>query len=92
MTDQPTKNRFNRTHAISMEIRDPDKPDYQDPIKQMLSIGSDHIIVKEQGIYKALTAETIDPKNEHPETRHSYEKLYSMGSRDSVVAYLGVSP
>ena len=69
-----------------MEIRDPDNPDDNSPIVQMLTIGNELIFFKETSIHKALTADTIDPQKSKMNTRHSHELLYSVGASNSFVA------
>lgn len=69
-----------------MEIRDPNDPDDNSPIVQMLTIGDELIIFKETSIHKGLTADTIDPEKSDMSTRHSHELLYSVGASNSFVA------
>ena len=77
---------FDRDSAFSMEIRDPNDPDDNSPIVQMLTIGDELIIFKETSIHKGLTADTIDPEKSDMSTRHSHELLYSVGASNSFVA------
>jgi len=67
-----------------MTIRDPENPDAEDPIVQMLTVGSDLFVIKALSIYRVLSADTIDPAKKHPDTRHSSEKLYSVGARSDL--------
>jgi len=80
-------NKFDRNLAFSLNIQDPDNPDDKSAIVIMLTIDSKFIIFKSSGIYQGLTADTIDPQKQYPlETRHSYKKLYSIGTSNSYVA------
>jgi hypothetical protein len=78
--------KFNRNDPISIEIKDPDNPEEIDPINSSVVVGDDLFIIKENSIYRILTAETIDPKNQHPDTKHSYEKIFDLGSSSPYVA------
>lgn len=69
-----------------MEIHDPDNPDQEHSITHMLTIDGQLLIFSTNGIFRALTAETIDPEENYPDTRHSYEKLYSLGTSNALVA------
>jgi hypothetical protein len=77
---------FNRDSAISLEIKDPDDPDQEHHIKHMLSLEAQLLIFSITGIFRALTADTIDPERTHPDTRHSHEKIYSVGTSSGLVA------
>ena len=63
-----------------MNIQDPDSPEDKSAIVDMFTIDNKLIIFKSSAIYQGLTADTIDSQKQHPETRHSYEKLYSIGA------------
>lgn len=76
---------FNRDAAITLKIIDPDSPQEQSRITDFININEDLFCVTETGIYRILTADTIDPEKNNSDTRHSYEKLYSIGSRNSLV-------
>ena len=69
-----------------MEIRDPSDPEDKSPIVQMLTIGNELLLFKENSIHRALTADTIDPEKSDLNTRHSSEILYSVGAANSFVA------
>jgi hypothetical protein len=77
---------FNRDSAISLEIRDPDNPDQEHRIKHMLTLEGQLLIFSTTGIFRALTADTIDPERTYPDTRHSHEKMYSIGTSSGLVA------
>ena len=77
---------MDRNLAFSMKIQDSDNLDDKSAIVVMITIDSKSIIFKSSSIYQMLTADTIDPQKQHPETRHSYEKLYSIGANNSCVA------
>jgi len=78
--------KFNRSAAFSMEIRDPDGVSDDTGIAEMLTIDEQLLIFKSSAIFRGLPAETIDPKRQDLETRHSHEKLYSVGLSNSCVA------
>lgn len=69
-----------------MEIKNPDDLEEVDPINSSVVIDDNLFLIKENSIYRMLTAETIDPENNHPDTRHSYEKIYDIGSSSPIVA------
>lgn len=79
-------NKIDRNLAFSLNIQDPDTPDDKSAIVVMITIDNKSIIFKSSAIYQMLTADTIDPQKQHPETRHSYEKVYSIGASNSYVA------
>ena len=78
---------FDRKSAFSMTIRDPENPDDKSRIVRSFPIGEDLLLIfKETSIHRMLTADTIDPENSDPSTRHSSEILYSVGAAHSCVA------
>lgn len=77
---------FNRDSAFSANVKDPDNPEEIDPIVEMITLGDDLLMVKTRGIYRAITADTIDPERKYLDTRHTYEKIYSVGASNSFVA------
>ena len=79
-------NKFNRNLAFSMNIQDPDSFGDKSAIVYNFTIDNKSIIFKSSAIHQLLTADTIDPQKQHPETRHSHEKLYSIGTNNSYVA------
>ena len=76
----------NRKDAFSLEIVDPDFPENNTPIVNSLNIGDDLILFKTDGIYRLLTAETIDPESDYPETSHTYEKIFPIGTESDYVS------
>ncbi|NTU49669.1 MAG: hypothetical protein HGA87_02025 [Desulfobulbaceae bacterium] len=78
--------KFDRSAAFSMDIQDPDAPSDDAGIVEMLTIDGQLLILKSSAIFRGLPAETIDPKRQDLETRHSYEKLYPVGLSNSYVA------
>lgn len=77
---------FDRTRAIIMEIKDPDALCEDDGIVQLLTLEHKLYAFKGNGIFEVLPPETIDPDNQHPETRPTNEKVYSVGLKDALVA------
>jgi hypothetical protein len=77
---------FNRDSAIFMEIKDADDPDQEHHIKRMLTVDGQLLIFSNKGIFRMLTADTIDPERLHSDTRHSYEKIYAVGASSVLVA------
>jgi hypothetical protein len=77
---------FNRDAAISMQFSDPDNPEQEQCITHALNIGGQFLILTKTAIFRMLTAETVDPERKHPDTRHSYEKLYSIGTQTPMIA------
>jgi len=86
MNNKIKQNNFDRNMAFSMNIQDPDSIDDKSAIIDMFTIDNEFINIKSSTIYRVLTADTIDPHKQHLETRHSYEKLYSIGASNSYVA------
>ena len=78
-------NRFNRNAAFSMKLVNPES-DETDAIHCMVNLKRSLIIFLENSIAKVLPAEIVDPDNKEPDTRHSYQFIYSIGSRNSFVA------
>lgn len=79
---------FDRNDAFSMKIQDPESANDTSPILNMLTIGEELILFKTNGIFRMLTAETLDPNATDLDTKHSYEKLYSLGASSPYVARL----
>lgn len=77
---------FDRKNAFSIKIEDSDNPNGNYDINSFVVVGNDLFFFTESKIYRALTASTIDPTNKHPNTRHSYEKKYDIGSASPFVA------
>ncbi len=77
---------FNRDNAFTISLTDPDSPDTIQTTTSMLTIRDSLYIFTTTAIYRILTANTLDPDRKHPETMHSYEKIYSIGSHKPMVA------
>ncbi len=77
--------RFDRNAAFSMKFENPalDEPD---PIYDLVVVEDDLLSFQHNSIAKVLPAEVIDPNNEAPETKHGYQILYHVGSKNPVVA------
>ena len=60
-----------------------DKPD---AIYSGAELGGSFISFHENSISEVLLAETIDPDNKEPDTRHGYQFLYQIGSKNPFVA------
>lgn len=80
------KDKFNRESGFSFDIRDPDNPSVVQHLEQMIDIDGQLFAFSAVATFRILTAEAIDPKSHHPDTRHSYEKLYSVGTESFLVA------
>jgi hypothetical protein len=77
---------FNRDSAMSIEIKDPDDPNQEHRITEALALDGQLLIFSTTGIFRMLTADTIDPERKNLDTRHSYEKIYSVGTSSGLVA------
>jgi len=77
---------FNRNDAFSFAIRDPNNPDEVDPINSSIVVDDELYVIKENSIYRIMTADTIDPDRKHLDTKHSYEKIFSIGSTSPYIA------
>lgn len=78
--------KYDRDRAFSVEVKDPDNLDIQDPIIESLVIGDSLYLIKANSIFRMLTADSIDPQRTALETKHSYEKIYDFGCRSEYVA------
>ena len=74
---------FNRKDSFSIEI-----PEDNSAIKHQLEIDNDLLVFTTDSIYKMLTAETIDPKETSLDTRHSSQRIYSVGTKSIFIARL----
>lgn len=79
---------FNREDAFSLEIRDQNNTNGVDPIHKLIVVDDELYVIKEKSIFRTLTAEVIDPENQHSDTRHSCEKVFDIGSKSPYVARL----
>lgn len=77
---------FNRDKGFSINLVDPDDLDAIQKITGALTIRDNLYIFTTTSIYRVLTADTLDPDRKHPETLHTYEKIYSIGSQKLMVA------
>jgi len=76
---------FNRGDAFSMEIVDPASKE-QDLIQSFVEADGSLYVFAGKSTFEILPAEKIDPNNTHPETRHSYQKVLSVGAENSYLA------
>lgn len=77
--------KFDRKAAFSMNLVNPSS-DEPDPIYSGAELGGSLISFHENSIAKVILAETIDPDNKEPDTKHSYQFLYQIGSKNPFVA------
>ena len=77
--------KFNRNDAFSINIADHDC-DEKDSIKCIIKIKKGLFVFSGKTISEILPAEKIDPNNQEPDTRHAYQKVYSIGAENSFVA------
>ena len=77
---------FNRDDAFSMVIKDPENNNDDSKIIESLVIGDVLYIFKTTSIFKMLTAASIDPAREEPDTKHSYEKISNFGTESDYIA------
>lgn len=78
-------NKFNRNNAFSMNLAE-NSEESNDQIQYLIEFRSSLYAFANNYISKILPAESIDPKNTHPDTRHGHQKLYSIGCANSWVA------
>lgn len=78
--------RFNRASAFSFDVKNPDAAERSDAIQRILKLDGALFCFSEQSIFEILTADTIDPEASEPSTRHSYQIIYSVGSRNQLVS------
>lgn len=77
---------FDRKNSFSIEIKDPGNIEEVDPIHSSIVVDDEFFVIKENSIYRIMTADTIDPDHKHPDTKHSYEKIFDIGSSSPYVA------
>ncbi len=77
---------FNRDSSFSLNIVDPEDPSGEQKVVRLLTIHDQLLIFTTTAIFKALPASSVDPNSAHADTRHSYEKLYSIGTQRPFVA------
>jgi hypothetical protein len=73
-----------------MEIKDPTNIEEVDPINSSIVVDDELYVFKENSVYRIMTAESIDPDHEHPETKHSYEKIFDIGSSSPYLARITI--
>lgn len=78
--------KYDRDSAFSVEVKDPDNLDMQEPIIESLVIGESLYLIKANSIFRMLTADSIDPQRTDLETKHSYDKIYDFGCKSEYVA------
>ena len=77
--------KFSRKSAFSFKISDPNSSE-QDAIQRTLTLNGKLYSFSTESITQITLADEIDPENKEPETRHSYQKLFSIGTSNSFVA------
>ena len=75
---------FDRHNSFSMRIEDNSSAEVGS-IRYLTALQGSLYAFTDNSIYTVLPAESIDPENLHPETRHSYQKCYSVGCKNSYV-------
>jgi len=77
--------KVNRNDAFSINIAD-NSSDKNDSVQYLINLQGSFFSFTNNGISELLPAEKIDPDNLHSDTRHSYQKIYSIGCENSYVA------
>ena len=85
MDMNPKTNRFDRKAAFSMNVVNPSS-DEPDPIYSKAELCGSFISFHENSIAEIQLAEIVDPDNKEPDTRHSYQFLCHIGSKNPFVA------
>lgn len=78
--------KFNRDDTFSISIKDLENANDDSKIIESIVIGDDLYIFKTTSIFRMLTAESIDPELDEPDTKHSYEKISDFGTESGYVA------
>jgi hypothetical protein len=73
---------FDRDGAFSIELG----TDKENAVQQMLTLNESLYVFSTKKIFRMRTADDVDPNRAEPETRHSYQELYPIGSNNSFVA------
>ena len=77
---------INREEAFSISIIDDEAPK-DDCIICLLTVNDKIcLLINKHGIYRLMLANHIDPGNLAPDTKHSYEKIFTVGASDEFVA------
>ena len=71
------KNIFDRNNAFTMNFSD-DSEYANDKVEYLIPLQGSLYAFTSTNIFKVLPADSIDPNNLQPETRHSYQKIYSI--------------
>ncbi|MGA2526513.1 MAG: hypothetical protein ABSF79_07850 [Smithellaceae bacterium] len=79
------KNEFNKNNAFSMALSESSE-ESKDQIQYLIKLQGSLYAFADNYISKILPAESIDPQNTQLETRHSHQKIYSIGCANSWVA------
>ena len=77
--------KFDRNSAFSINLFDPNS-DEKDATHSMITLDGRLYCFSEKSIKEILPAESIDPENEYPETRHNFQGIYNIGAKNSFVA------
>jgi hypothetical protein len=77
---------FNRNSPCEISIVDPDDASEVPCLSRGIGIDNECLFFSEKAIFRFLSADDIDPEKTNHETLHSYEKLYSVGTSNSLVA------
>ncbi len=77
---------FDRDAAFFFDVKNPDAAKSSDAIQRILELGGALICFSEESISTVLTANRIDPNVSEPRTRHGYQILHSVGSRNHLVS------
>ncbi len=77
--------KFDRKKAFSINLAENSK-NTSDEIQYLINLQGSLYAFASNYISKVLPAESIDPENLHPETRHNYQKIHSIGCANSYVA------
>jgi hypothetical protein len=76
---------FDRKNAFSMKI-DALSGSEDDPIQYLIPLENKLYAFADNTVYSIIPAEAIDPDYSHPDTRHGYQKCYSIGCKNTYVA------
>ena len=71
---------FNRSASISITL-----PAEYGSIERLFTVNGRLLALTEKSIVEFITAEQIDTESKHLETRHHYQKLYSVGTSDPLI-------
>ncbi len=77
--------KFDRKNAFSIHLSE-NSENSNDGVQYLIQLEDSLYAFASSYISKILPAESIDPQNLYPETRHSNQKLYSIGCANSWVA------